>query len=217
MSRQADRSLIRILVVDDHTLLRQAICDMLRLDSEFLVVAEAGDGASAVVAAARTKPDIVLLDIGMPASQPLQVVRRLREVAPTTQIIIVTMYAEPRLIQELVDEGVRGYLHKTVSTQELSAAIRNVCQDKRRVIVSVAWQNSPAHETDSAAALSIREREVVVLVAKAMSNRQIATSLGVTEATVKRHLYNIFTKLGAVSRIDAVNKAVGAGLVSRTG
>jgi DNA-binding NarL/FixJ family response regulator len=217
MTGRDDDSPIRILVVDDHTLLRQAIRDTLLLDSGFQVVAEASDATSAVVAAARTKPDVVLLDIGMPANQPVPTVRRLLEVSPASRIIIVTMYAEPRLIQELVDNGVRGYLHKSVSMQELSSAIYGVVADRRRVVVSVAWQSTPDKGTDQGPTLSAREREVVALVAKALSNRQIASRLDVTEATVKRHLRNIFVKLGAVSRIDVVNKAVDASIIAPLG
>jgi two-component system, NarL family, nitrate/nitrite response regulator NarL len=207
--RIADRGVIRILVADDHTLLREAVCDMLRLEEQFSVVAEADDGASAVVMAERTQPDVVLLDVGMPGNQPTLTVRRLMEVAPGAQIIIVSMYTEPRLIQELLDQGARGYLHKSVSRQELASAIRSVQQGDHRVVIS---QVRPASGPD-ASMLSARELEVLVLVSMAMSNRQIATRLAITEATVKRHLRNVFGKLGAVSRIDAVNKAVKASLI----
>lgn len=207
-----DRAPIRIVVADDHTLLREAVCDMLRMETGFLIVGEADDGASAVVMAERTRPDVVLLDVGMPGNHPVFTVRRIAEVAPDTQVIIVSMYAEQRLVRELLSLGVRGYLHKSVSRQELAAAIRTVCADNRRVVVSVAWMPG-AEAEDDGGLLSTREREVLALVAQAMSNRQIATRLDITEGTVKRHLRNVFGKLAAVSRIDAVNKAVAAGLI----
>lgn len=116
MAGRDDTEPISILVIDDHTLVRQAMCETLRLEPGFRVVAEASDAASGVLAAGRTKPDVVLLDIGMPAHQPAHTVRRLREVSPRSRTIVVSMYAEPRLVQELLDIGVRGFLHKSVST-----------------------------------------------------------------------------------------------------
>ena len=106
-----DRSPIRIVVADDHTLLREAVCDMLRMETGFLIVGEADDGASAVVMAERTQPDVVLLDVGMPGNHPVFTVRRMAEVAPDAQVLIVSMYAEQRLVQVLLSLGVRGYLH----------------------------------------------------------------------------------------------------------
>jgi DNA-binding NarL/FixJ family response regulator len=205
---------IRILVADDHTLLREAVCEMLRMETGFQVVGQADDAADAVVLAGRLLPDVVLLDVGMPGNQPRATVRRLGQVAPDAQVLILSMYTDQRLVQELLNSGVRGYLHKSVSRQELVTAIRTVCADDRRVVVSVAWPgvDRSAEDEDK---LSIREREVLALVAKAMSNRQIASRLEITEGTVKRHLRNIFAKLGAVSRIDAVNKGVAAAVIQR--
>ncbi|MFD4891528.1 response regulator [Kitasatospora sp. NPDC058397] len=207
---------IRILVADDHTLLREVLCEVLSAQSDFDVIAQAGDGSDAVALSARIKPDIALLDIEMPGSKPLLTVRRLREASPRTQVIILSMYADPRLIQELLELGIRGYLHKTISQHDLAAAIRGVWQDRDRVILSVtrnSIQLAPA--VGDAELLSTREQEVLGLVAGAMSNRQIAARLSIAEGTVKLHLRNVFRKLDAVSRIDAVNKAVEASLISR--
>ena len=213
MIEEPDREPIRILVADDHTLLREAVCEMLRMETGLQVVGEADDAADAVVLAARLLPDVVLLDVGMPGNQPRATVRRLAQVAPRAQVLILSMYTDQRLVQELLSSGVRGYLHKSVSRQELVTAIRTVCADDRRVVVSVAWPAPGQATEEDEDRLSIREREVLALVAKAMSNRQIASRLEITEGTVKRHLRNIFAKLGAVSRIDAVNKGVAAALI----
>ncbi|MFC4032360.1 response regulator [Streptomyces polygonati] len=213
MSRRGDGAMIRILIADDHTLLREAVCDMLRMEEGFQVVGEAADGESAVLLARSLQPDVVLLDVGMPGNPPGLTVRRLKEIAPDTAIIIVSMFTERRLIQELLDRGVRGYLHKSVSRQELASAIRGISRrDHGQVVISAAPSVLPA-PAESDSQLSPREHEILVLVADAMSNRQIAGKLGITEGTVKRHMRNIFGKLGAVSRIDAVNKAVADALI----
>jgi two-component system nitrate/nitrite response regulator NarL len=207
---------IRLLVADDHTLLREAVCDTLRLESGFEVVGEASDGAGAVALAADLQPDVILLDIAMPGNTPAATVRRLRQVAPACGILIVSMFTEPRLIESLLDQGVRGYLHKSVSRQELASAIRAVRSDNQRVVISVARRSMGRPEPD-VGPLSVRELDVLALVATAMSNRQVAARLDITEGTVKRHMRNIFVKLGAVSRIDAVNKAVAAALLGADG
>jgi DNA-binding NarL/FixJ family response regulator len=211
MTTPPDR--VRILIADDHTLLREALCDVLRAEPDFQIVAEAGDGESAVTMAASSRPDVALLDIEMPGNRPVETVRRLHDASPDTHVIILSMYADSALIQELLGQGIRGYLHKSVSRQDLASAIRAVCRDADRVVISVSREGAKRVNAPASGPLSAREQEVLTLVADAMSNRQIAGQLSITEGTVKRHLRNIFGKLGAVSRIDAVNKAVAASLI----
>ena len=202
MVNKPDR--VRIVIVDDHTLLREALGDVLRLESDIAVVGEAGYADEAVTVVRLTKPDIVLLDVEIPGGQPAEVTRRLAEASPNSRMIVLSMHDSPSLVREMLDLGVHGYLHKSVSRSDLAGAIRGVHHHGERVVLSV----SPAeHETQGEGLLSTREREVITLVAEALSNRQIAARLHITEGTVKRHLRNIFDKLGAVSRIDAVNKA----------
>jgi two-component system nitrate/nitrite response regulator NarL len=210
MSGRTDQT--RILLVDDHTLLRQALHDLLLTEDEFQVVGEAGNGDAAVALAAQTQPDVVLLDIEMPASEPLRTVRRLLHASPQSKVIILSMYDDLQLVRDMLAAGVSGYLHKSVSCPELVKAIRAAHGDDRRITISVS-QEPAARVVPPAGPLSAREREVLTLVAKAMSNRQIAGELSITEGTVKRHLRSIFGKLGAVSRIDAVNKATAAALI----
>ncbi|MET7702487.1 MULTISPECIES: response regulator transcription factor [unclassified Streptomyces] len=206
----------RILVADDHTLLREALCDLLGAEPDFEIVAQAGDADSAVRQAAQLRPDIALLDVQMPHNDdPAATVRRLLQRQPNLRIIILSMDDHPLLVRQLLGLGVRGYLHKSVSRQTLVAAIRERADSGRRV-VTVSMPQTPQHTGAQPAPgrrLSEREVEVLTLVAAALSNRQIGARLGITEGTVKRHLRKIFDKLDAVSRIDAVNKAVTLALI----
>ncbi|MET9496589.1 response regulator transcription factor [Streptomyces sp. NPDC006552] len=200
---------IRILVADDHTLLRGALCDLLRVEDDFDVVAEVGDARAAVTEAARLRPDVALLDVQMPHNEdPVRTVRHLLHRQPDLRVIILSMDDHPVLVRQLLALGVRGYLHKSVSRQTLAAAIRERADLSRRVVtISMPQQQAPAGRPADPG-LSERECEVLTLVATALSNRQIGARLGITEGTVKRHLRKIFDKLDAVSRLDAVNKAV---------
>jgi DNA-binding NarL/FixJ family response regulator len=129
-------------------------------------------------------------------------------------VIILSMYDAPLLLEKLLSAGIKGYLLKSITRHELVAAIRGSRSDHSRVLLSVSPASLARVQLQQACVLSERELAVLRLVAGALSNAQIAGRLSVTEATVKRHLRNIFAKLGAVSRIDAVNKAVAASLIN---
>ncbi len=202
-----------VLIVDDHALVREGLREILDYQDDLVVVGEAGDSEAAVALAAEKRPHVVLLDVEIPGDDATTTVGRIRKRSPHTAVLILSMYEGPQLLQSLLEVGVRGYLLKSVTRQDLVSAIRSVRIDKRRVIVSVSRESIAANQAGSAMLLSDREREVLELTAQALSNRQIASRLSLTEATVKRHLRNIFVKLGAVSRIDAVNKAVAASLI----
>ena len=210
---------VRILVADDHTLLREALVELLHLEEGFDVVAQAADARAAVQLAGRTRPDVALLDIQMPYNDdPATTVRLLLQHQPDLAIIVLSTDDHPILVRQLLALGVRGYLHKSATRQTLVAAIRARGESGSRVVtVSVASEGlppgSPGSRDRAAVRLSERELEVLVHVAAALSNRQIGARLGITEGTVKRHMRSVFDKLGAVSRIDAVNKAVALALI----
>jgi DNA-binding NarL/FixJ family response regulator len=203
----------RIVMVDDHTLLRQAVREILDFEPDMRVVGEAGNSDDAVQLIARARPDVVLLDVEIPGDDVRTTMRRVRRCSPDSRVLVLSMYDEPQLVQDLLNLGVRGYLLKSVSRHELVAAIRSVRSDEARVVLSVSRRSLAQAEPGTPAVLSSREIEVLLLAARAMSNAQIGARLSITESTVKRHLRNVFAKLGAVSRIDAVNKAAAASLI----
>lgn len=206
MRDQNDRT--TILMVDDHALVRQGLRKLLETQEDLRVVGEAGEAGEAVTLAAETEPDIVLLDVEIPGGEVTETVRRIGERSPRSRIIILSMHEGADLVQATLAAGIRAYLLKSVHWQELVVAIRAVHADGGRVIVGVSQESLQAvRPRPKPGELSDREREVLSLVAQALSNSQIASRLQLTEATVKRHLRNIFVKLGAVSRLDAVNKA----------
>lgn len=211
---------IRILAVDDHVLLREALCDLLSIEPDLEIVAQAGSGPEAVRLALRYKPDVILLDIEMPDTDPADTVRQLLADNPVLCIIILSMYDDAWLVTELVTLGVVGYLHKSSRRQTVISTIREVASGSGTVTVSVSprsLRTPTANPHDAGGLLSDRELEILNAVASALSNRQVATRLAISEPTVKRHLRNIFEKLGAVSRVDAVNKATELNLISRPG
>ena len=200
---------ITLLLADDHVILRETLRESLEAEPDLSVVAEAGDGATTLEEAARLAPDLVLLDLEMPGFPAAVTIRRLLDLVPRPRIVILSMYDDPGYAQELLALGVNGYLSKGVGRRRLVSVIRDVMEDDARVLLSYAPADTPVRPGQ----LSRRERELLSLVARAHSNRQIATGLGISEATVKRHLQNIYLKLDAASRLDAVNKAVASSLI----
>jgi DNA-binding NarL/FixJ family response regulator len=208
----------RVLIVDDHMLVREGLRRILQAQDDMEVVGEAGDSAAAVATAQRERPDVVLLDVEIPGGEAAATVRKLKDAAPESRVIILSMHEGPTLVRELLAAGVRGYLLKSIHWQELVLAIRTVHLEPDRVVLGVSGHslsNAGQGRGEGATALSAREREILGLVGEALSNGQIASRLSLKEATVKRHLRNVFVKLGAVSRLDAVNKAAELGALPK--
>jgi DNA-binding NarL/FixJ family response regulator len=197
-----------VLLVDDHALVCDGLRGILELQDDICVVGQACDSASTIAATADKQPDVVLLDVEIPGSDAATTVRRILDCSPASRVIILSMYEGPELVDELLTAGISGYLLKSIHWQELVTAIRTVVADDGRLVLGVSRESlRPVQHRSAGETLSARQYEVLALVGQALSNRQIASQLSLTEATVKRHLRNIFAKLDAVSRMDAVNKA----------
>jgi DNA-binding NarL/FixJ family response regulator len=208
---------ISVLLADDHTLFRAGIREMLSAGVDLQVIGEVATGLKAISTAVEKRPDVLLLDVEMPGPGAAEVIRQIRDRASATRIIVVTMHDDPDIVQELLSCGAAAYLVKTVMRDELLAAVRSVVESASTVMLSVSRQTFELFreraKTDRGAVLTERELAVLRLTAQALSNVQIAARLTISEATVKRHLTNIFAKLGAVSRMDAVRKATSAHLL----
>ena len=205
---------IGIAIVDDHALFREGLREILDAQDGLVVVGEAKDSHTALALVETARPDIVLLDIEIPGDEAPATVARIKQISPSSHVIILSMYDGPQLLRRLLTVGIRGYLLKSVHRHELVAAIRSVYDEPDRVVLAVSRESLANVQAPSSDVLSDREKEILELAAQALSNSQIASRLALTEATIKRHLRNIFVKLGAVSRIDAVNKATAASLIT---
>lgn len=209
---------VRICLADDHTLMRDGLKEMLGTAGGFVVVGDASTGTEAAIMAERLRPDVFLLDVEMPGPGAAEVVRQITRTVPETRVLVLTMHDDPDMVRELLETGAAGYLLKTVPREELIAAVRSavrrasdsvVLMVSRRTVEQLDRQRSRPRQVQ----LTSRELDVLHLVAEALSNAQVAGRLFITEATVKRHLTNVYAKLDAVSRVDALRKATAAGLI----
>ncbi|WP_306324256.1 MULTISPECIES: response regulator transcription factor [unclassified Streptomyces] len=210
---------IRIVLIDDHALLREVVFETLNVEPDMVVIGVAASGPAGIAHCEIEQPDVVLLDGNIPHESVTETVHSVRSASPKARILIVSMPDDPALVRQLLDCGVRGYLNKSASRNDLVSSIRAVCADNIRIVLHVSVE-ALAHIATTANCedrLTRREMEILILVSKAMSNRQISRRLTIAEGTVKRHLGTIFTKLGARSRLEAVNKAVSRGLIARAG
>jgi DNA-binding NarL/FixJ family response regulator len=218
----ATRAPIRIVVADDHPVVRDGLVAMLRAGREFDVVGEAANGAEAVHLVEETTPDVLLLDLEMPGLDGVAVLRRLREIASPTRAIVFTVFDTDERIIAAVEAGAKGYLLKGVPRAEIFTAIRVVHAGgsllqpvvAARVLEHVASRARGGAPASDDIALTPRESSVLQLLARGRSNKQIAATLGVSERTVKFHVSALFTKLGATNRTEAVTRAIQAGLTT---
>ncbi len=209
---------IRVLVVDDHALFRRGLQMVLEQEPDIEVVAEAGDGAEAVVKAAEETPDIVLMDVRMPRRGGIDACTAIHETVPSAKIIMLTISDEEGDLYDAIKAGAMGYLLKEISIEEVAAAIRAVHGGQSLISPSMASKlltefASMIKKTDDrqqvpTPRLTDREMEVLKLVAKGMNNRDIAKQLFISENTVKNHIRNILEKLQLHSRMEAVVYAV---------
>ena len=212
---------IRILIADDHALLRQGIRNFLSLESDFEIVGEAADGEETIRRASELRPDILLLDINMPKGNGIEVATRLRETHPEIRILALTIHDDENYMMKMIQSGAAGYLLKDVEPSMMVQAIRRVHAGESFVEPSLtaklfrgitdreaqkpAPQAPGMSESDK---LSAREIEVLRLIGRGMSNAEIARELYLSEKTVKNHLTNIFRKIQVSDRTQAVLFAI---------
>jgi DNA-binding NarL/FixJ family response regulator len=211
----APAGVIRVLLVDDHALLRAGMARLLDLAEDVAVVGSAGSGAEGVELAAALRPDVVLMDLSMPGMSGVEATRRLLAADPDAAVVVLTSFGDPDLVVDALDAGAIGYLLKDAEPDGLVDAVRAAARgesplDPRaaRVVVRGRVKAEPP-----ASVLSEREKEVLVLVAEGLANKQIARTLGIAERTVKAHLTSVFTQIGVTDRTSAALWAHRRGLV----
>jgi DNA-binding NarL/FixJ family response regulator len=211
--------MIRLVLADDHALVRQGLRSLLDLTPDLRVVGEAGDGEEALRKVAELNPDVVLMDVRMPRMTGLEALRELRRTDASRRVVLLTTFDEDAAIIEALRSGVQGFLLKDVSLEELADAIRRVASGEtllppgvaERVARGVAELPRDFPHADLPEGLTRREVEVLRLIARGLSNREIAQALGTAEGTVKNQTSSILSKLGVRDRTRAVLRAMELG------
>jgi DNA-binding NarL/FixJ family response regulator len=214
---------VKVLIVDDQQLIREGLRTLLELEEGIIIVGDASQGTTAVAAAEKLHPDVILMDIRMAGMDGVEATRRIRANDPSARILVLTTFDEDELVLEAVRAGARGYLLKDVSGAELAEAIRSVAAGGAALQPSVARkvmdafarlaQPAPAAESHLVEPLSVRERAVLGLVSRGLSNKEIADRLYLAEGTVKNHVSTILMKIGARDRTQAALTARKLGLL----
>jgi two-component system, NarL family, response regulator LiaR len=209
---------IRVLLADDHIIVRAGIRQFLEQSADIQVIAEASDGQEACDLILQHKPDVAVLDIQMPQLSGIQVTRWLRSHQVAVGILILTAYDDEPYVQAVLQAGANGYVLKTAEPAEIVQGVRDVFHGKS-VLDAVLAQKlisklAAPEEPTLIEALTERELEIIALAGKGLTNKAIGAQLGISDRTVQNHLSNIFNKLQAESRTEAVMRAVSLGLIS---
>ncbi|MFI6643475.1 response regulator [Streptomyces sp. NPDC050504] len=212
----AETPRIRVLLVDDHQVVRRGLRTFLEVQDDIEVVGEAADGAEGVARTEELRPDVVLMDVKMPGTDGIEALRKLRELANPAKVLIVTSFTEQRTVVPALRAGASGYVYKDVDPDALAGAIRSVHAGhvllQPEVAGALLSQDDPQQGTGRGSTLTEREREVLVLIADGRSNREIARALVLSEKTVKTHVSNILMKLDLADRTQAALWAVRHGV-----
>jgi DNA-binding NarL/FixJ family response regulator len=215
--------LIRVLLADDHVMLRQGTAELLHREPDIEVVGEAADGQEAVGLAERLRPDIVVMDVRMPVLSGIEATRRIRSSLPEVQVLVLTAHDDDQYVFSLLQAGASGYLLKSAPISDLIQAVRQVNAGEspldpaiaRKVVVRIArgseHKPGPDGEELPSETLSSRELEVLQMLARGMNNRAIAEELYISDRTVQAHLTSIFAKMHVNSRLEAVLAAIRRG------
>lgn len=205
---------IRILIAEDQRIVREGLVALFEDEPEIEIVGEAANGQEAVELYAALQPDVVLMDLQMPLMDGAEATRRIRALAPEARILVLTTYATDEFIFTALRAGVQGYLLKDASADELLAAIAEVHAGQTQLSPAVAARLVTGLHRGAPEALTPRELEVLARMGRGQSNNEIAAELMIAPRTVKAHVQNIFAKLHAANRTEAVRIAVQQGLIS---
>lgn len=205
---------IRLLIVDDHPVFRDGLRGVFADDPDVVVVGEAENGAEAIELAGRLDIDVVLMDLRMPKMGGVDAIRLLRNIVPSARVLVLTTFDTDSDVLHAIEAGATGYLLKDAPKDELIRAVRAAYRGEAALSPSVAGRLMGQVRQPPADALSQREREVLKLIANGATNREAATQIFVSEATIKTHLLHIYEKLGVRDRAAAVGEAYRRGLLS---
>lgn len=218
-SLRRSKTRIRVLLADDHLVVREGIRQLLESAKDIKVVAETGDGAEAQSLIEQLKPDVAVLDIQMPKLSGIEITRWVRAHRPEVGILVLTAYDDDPYVMAVLQAGANGYLLKTAKTEDLIQAVRDVHEGKSALDGSIAKKlmlsffKKPQHKVVEP--LTDRELEVVRLAAKGLTNKAIGVQLNISDRTVQGHLAHIFDKMQATSRTEVVMRAVSLGWISQ--
>jgi DNA-binding NarL/FixJ family response regulator len=205
-----DQAMVRVLIVDDHPVVRFGLAAIISLQPDMVVMGEAGSGEEACQRCLEQAPDVVLMDLRLPGVSGVQAIRKIRETSPDVRFIVLTTYDGDEDIRRALDAGAQAYLLKAMSHAEVTAAIRKVHSGARVIPQSISRALA---ERGPQSQLSSREVEVLELIANGFSNKEIGRALGITEATVKWHVNLILHRLDVADRTEAIVAALQRGII----
>ena len=206
---------IRVVLADDHAVVRKGVREFLEDEPDIEVVGEASDGQQAVELAVALQPDVIVMDVAMPEVTGVEATKRIRSLAPAVRILALTAYDDEPYVFGLLDAGVTGYVLKTAESREIVRAVRATAAGQSVLDPTVATRvvartRQPAAITE---ALTERELEILRLAARGLTNKQIGARLDISDRTVQNHLANVYTKLEVASRTEAVTVALQRGMI----
>ena len=213
---------LRILVADDHELVRRGALGVLHSRPGWRVVGEAASGREAVEKTIKLKPDVAIMDISMPELDGVEVVRQIREAVPSTKVLVLTMHESDQMVQRALDAGAHGYMLKSDLTDCLPKAVKTVSEGKRfltpkvsEIVLEGFLKTKTQHQAERAAARTTpRETEIIALLAAGKSNKEIAAQLKITVRTVETHRAKIMLKLGLHSLVELIHYAMRHGIAT---
>ena len=218
--RQGPRMPVRVMLADNHAMFRQSVASMLSKDGEVEVVADADNGHQAIDLAKQTRPDVIVMQVEQEPEETATEIRGMLKASPHSRIVVLTFHQDPRRVREMVGLGTSAYVHKSSTVEDLLGTVRKATQGPPEgesdsyAVVGMAERLIGQVSNAEASGLSARELELLVAVSRGLSNAGVAASLHISEATVKRHLANVYEKFGVHSRTEATRKALAEGWIS---